>query len=97
MTKTQLIQLLADRLDLPRTKVTLMFETLGEVTADNLKKDGVSIIPGLVKFTMKDKPATPERQGVNPFTKEKITIPAKAATKKIKTAPLNDLKRTLAL
>jgi nucleoid DNA-binding protein len=38
------------------------------------------------------KPATKERQGINPFTKEPITIPAKPASRKIRSTPLKALK-----
>jgi nucleoid DNA-binding protein len=50
------------------------------------------VIPGLVKLRVVKKPATKERQGINPFTKEPITIPAKPASKKVRATALKNLK-----
>jgi nucleoid DNA-binding protein len=50
------------------------------------------LIPDLLKLSVTDKPATPEREGINPFTKEPMTYKAKAARKVIKVRPLKALK-----
>jgi nucleoid DNA-binding protein len=39
------------------------------------------------------KPATKEREGINPFTKEKIIIKAKPARNVIRARPLKKLKQ----
>lgn len=93
MTKTQLIQILSDRINVNKQQATLFLETLGDVAAETLDKDGKFVIPDLVKFTLKNKAATPERQGVNPFTKTPMTIPAKPASKKVATSAIGDLKK----
>lgn len=93
MTKTQLVQILADRLALSKSQANLFLENLAEVAEETLKKEGTFVLPNLVKLTLKDKPATPERQGVNPFTKAAITIAAKPASKKIKASVIGDLKK----
>lgn len=93
MTKTKLIQVLADRSNLNKPQVNLLLENLSDVVEEQLKTEGVFSLPNLVKFTLKDKPATPERKGVNPFTKETITIAAKPATKKIRASVIGDLKK----
>lgn len=95
MTKTQLVQILADRLNLNKQQANLFLENLAEVAEDTLKKEGTFVLPNLVKFTLKDKPATAERQGVNPFTKTAITIPAKPASKKIKASVIGELKKSV--
>jgi len=95
MTKPQLIQVLAERLNLSKLQAKLFLENLATVAEESLKKDGVFILPDMAKFTMKDKAATPERQGVNPFTKEPMVIPAKPATKKIHTTALVALKKAV--
>jgi len=38
------------------------------------------------------KPATKAREGINPFTGEKMIFKAKPATKKVRIAPLKGLK-----
>jgi DNA-binding protein HU-beta len=39
------------------------------------------------------KPATKAREGVNPFTGEKMTFKAKPASKKVRALPLKNLKQ----
>jgi nucleoid DNA-binding protein len=46
----------------------------------------------LLKLTTVRKPATPEREGINPFTKEKTTFKAKPARTVVKPRPLKALK-----
>ncbi len=93
LTKTKLIQVLADRSNITKAQANLFLENLSDVVEEQLKTEGVFSLPHLVKFTLKDKPATPERQGRNPFTKEAITIAAKPATKKIRASVIGDLKK----
>ena len=50
-------------------------------------------IPGLMKVKVQRKPATPEREGVNPFTKEPTVFKAKPARNVVKVRPLIGLKR----
>ena len=38
------------------------------------------------------KPATKQRPGINPFTKEPITIAAKPASKKVRARPVKAIK-----
>lgn len=93
LTKPKLIQVLADRSNLSKPQVNLLLENLSDVMEEQLKTEGVVAIPNLVKFTLRDKPATPERQGVNPFTKAAVTIAAKPASKKIRASVIGDLKK----
>jgi nucleoid DNA-binding protein len=52
----------------------------------------VFTIPGLCKIVVQRKPATKERQGINPFTGEETTFKAKPARNVIKVRPLKNLK-----
>ena len=54
------------------------------IVVEQLKSAGELTLPGLVKLTAVHKPATPEREGVNPFTKQPITIKAKPASTTVK-------------
>ena len=56
------------------------------------KGPGVFAMPGLVKIKVINKPATPARKGINPFTKEECVFKAKPARKVIKVRPLKALK-----
>ena len=74
--------------------VNRVFESLSDLIRKQLSARGPGefVIPNLVKLRVVKKPATKERQGINPFTKEPITIPAKPASKKVRATALKALK-----
>lgn len=98
LTKAQLITILAEKQGLPKTTVTAILDTLSETAQAQLAKKGpgVFVLPGVVKLRAVDKAATKEREGINPFTKQKITIAAKPASRKVKAAPAKALKDAVA-
>jgi len=57
-----------------------------------LKKSGEFVLPGFAKFIVVKKPATPERSGINPFTKEPTVFKAKPARKILKVRPVKAAK-----
>jgi len=81
MSKSQLIEKIAAETELPKKGVKEVFETLAAIGYKELKKTGVFLLPGFAKFVVIKKPATKERQGTNPFTKEPMTFKAKPARK----------------
>ena len=91
MTKSQVIQAVADahKQKLVRKDVAKVLESLASVGHRELKKTGVFVLPGFAKFLVIKKPATKARPGINPFTKEAITIKAKPARKVLKARPVN--------
>ncbi|HLV19754.1 MAG TPA: HU family DNA-binding protein [Polyangiaceae bacterium] len=94
LTKAQVITELANAADVDKKSVSRVFESLQEIIRKQLSSRGPGefVIPGLVKLRVVKKPATKERQGINPFTKEPITIPAKPASKKVRATALKNLK-----
>jgi nucleoid DNA-binding protein len=54
------------------------------------------VLPGFAKFVVIKKAATKQREGINPFTKEPITIKAKPARKVLKARPLKAAKDCVA-
>jgi len=95
MSKTQLISDLAQKTNLAKGQVSDILEALASLATQTLKTEGEFTIPGLVKITSKEKPATAERQGLNPFTKQPIVIPAKPASKKLAAKPIAALKKAI--
>ncbi len=71
-----------------------MFETLAKMIELDLGKKGPGLftVPGLMKITLKKKPATKARVGVNPFTGEQMTFKAKPARNVVRIRPLKALK-----
>lgn len=94
MTKSEFLNSLADPTGLSRKQVAQVFEELGNLIGRQLSKKGPGIvtIPGLMKVKVVRKPATKEREGINPFTKEKITIKAKPARNVVKIQAVKALK-----
>lgn len=95
LTKAQVITEIATSTELDKKSVSSVFDELSELIRKQLTSRGSSgefVVPGLVKLRVVKKPATKERQGINPFTKEPITISAKPASKKVRATALKALK-----
>ncbi len=78
MTKSELLQALADKLGKTRKEVSEMLEAVVELAYNETKKNGEFTIPGLGKLVKKHRDA---RMGRNPATGEQIQIPAKTVIK----------------
>ena len=94
MTKTQLIQAIAETIgnEINKKQVKTVLEALQSIGHKALKRQGIFTLPGFAKFRVVKKPATKAREGVNPFTGEKMTFKAKPASKKVRIAALKSLK-----
>ena len=94
MTKSQVIQAVADahKQKLSRKDVVQLLQSLATLGYRELKKNGIFVLPGFAKFIVIKKPATKERPGINPFTKEAITIKAKPARRVLKARPVKAAK-----
>jgi nucleoid DNA-binding protein len=98
MSKPELIQKIAELHpnNMARKDVKGVIESLAEVGYKELKKTGAFFVPGFAKFVVIKKPATKERKGINPFTKEPTTFKAKPARKIIRARPVKAAKDTQA-
>ena len=74
MTKSQLVQKLADAADVSKKQADAVLQTLVEVTVGSVRKGDPVKIPGLGTFR---KVQTKARMGRNPQTGEQIKIPAR--------------------
>ena len=92
MSKSELIQKIADECSVAKKDVKAVMESMASVGHKELKKVGVFVLPGFAKFLVVKKPATPERQGINPFTKEPTVFKAKPARKTLKVRPVKAAK-----
>jgi nucleoid DNA-binding protein len=91
-TKSQLLEDLAEKMGVTKKEADGFLGALRTVIVEQLNGPGVIALPGLLKLTLKNKPATPERPGKNPFTGEDIVVKAKPASKQIKAVALKALK-----
>ena len=92
MSKSELIQKVADECSMAKKDVKAVMEAVASVGYKELKKAGVFVLPGFAKFMVVKKPATPERTGINPFTKEPTVFKAKPARKTLKARPVKAAK-----
>ncbi len=93
-TKSEIFAALAEKTGLKKSDVANVFAAMSEAIARDLGKKGAGIfvVPGLLKLKVVRKPATKEKQSINPFTKEPMTVKAKPARNVIKAVPLKALK-----
>jgi nucleoid DNA-binding protein len=93
-TKADVYSSLSEKTGLNKKEIATVFSAMSELIAKELGKKGpgLFVIPGLLKLKVVRKPATKAKQGVNPFTKEPMTIKAKPARNVVKAVPLKPLK-----
>ena len=91
-TKGEVVNQICADTELSRKQVAAVFESLNGIIKKSLRGPGLFTLPGLLKMKVVKKPATKARQGINPFTKEKMMFKAKPASKKVRVLPLKSLK-----
>lgn len=95
LSKSALVQTLANRGDKSHKDVRGLLDALAEVGHQELKRNGIFVLPGLVRMLVVKKPATKERKGTNPFTGQPTIFKAKPARKVIKARPVKAAKDAL--
>jgi DNA-binding protein HU-beta len=98
LSKSALVQLLSDKSasELTRKDVKGILEALATIGHAELKKNGVFVVPGLVRMVVVKKPATKERKGINPFTGQETVFKAKPARKVVKARAVKAAKDAVA-
>ncbi len=95
MSKSELIQKISEqhsKSNMTRKDVKGVIESLAKIGYMELKKSGAFVVPGFAKFVVIKKPATKERSGFNPFTKEPTIFKAKPARKIVRARPVKAAK-----
>lgn len=75
MTKQGLIEYVAEHADMSKAEAGRALDAVLDGITYGAKKEKEVVLVGFGKFSVK---VRPKREGINPATKEKITIPAKA-------------------
>ena len=91
-TKSEIVAQICKDSELSRKQVAAVFESLNGIIKKSLRGPGLFTLPGLLKMKVVKKPATPAREGINPFTKQPTVFKAKPASKKVRVLPLKGLK-----
>ena len=95
MSKSELIQKIAEQhsnKNMARKDVKAVIDSLAAIGYKELNKSGAFLVPSFAKFVVIKKPATKERSGINPFTKEPTIFKAKPARKIVKARPVKAAK-----
>lgn len=92
--KSDVFSTIAQHVGIHRRDVAAVFHAMGFMIKADLSKGGSGIfkVPGLMRITVKRKPATKEHPGINPFTKEPIIVKAKPARNVVRVRPLQGLR-----
>jgi nucleoid DNA-binding protein len=69
-----------------------VLDALAKVSESFLKNGDTITIPDIVRLKIVKKEATEAREGISPFTKKKVQVPAKPASRKIKASVVKALK-----
>lgn len=95
MTKTEMLNKVAEVADLPLRDVRETMNAFQEVMSEavSTKGPGEFMLPGFFKITATHVPAKKARKGINPFTKEETVFKAKPASIKLKIRPLTNLRK----
>ncbi len=98
MTKTQILNEIAEATGLTRRDVDSVLDELESVIERHIRKRaaGEFTLPGLLKIKAAKRPATKQRMGRNPATGEEIVIPAKPASTRVRVTALKKLKDMIA-
>ncbi len=78
MTKSQLMQTLAEKTNMSKKDIMSMWDILTALAYSEVKTSGEMTLPGLGKLVKKHRAA---RMGRNPLTGAQIQIPAKTVVK----------------
>merc|ERR1711937_349165 len=95
MTQTGVFQSVAETTGLKTKEVKGVVDALMGVAVEQVKKSGSFKLAGMLNMKLKNKPATPARKGVNPFTKEPCVFKAKPASKTVRAFPMKKLKELI--
>lgn len=94
-TKSEFIAALAQKANLDKKQANAVLTAVGEIVVEHLRQDGEVTLPGLLKLKVRTRPATPEREGIHPITKQPTTFKAKPERRVVKAAPVKALKEAV--
>jgi nucleoid DNA-binding protein len=92
--RSEFIATVSQHVGIHRRDVAAVLHAVASIIRADLSKTGPGVlnVPGMMRITVKRKPATKARMGINPFTKEQVMFKAKPARNVVKIRPLKALK-----
>ena len=97
MSKAQVIVELSEKTGLAKKDVQNLFDQVLALVERELGKDGPGefVLPDLVKLKVKLTPGRAEHVGIDPFTKQERTFPARPEARKVRVSAAKRLKDLL--
>jgi DNA-binding protein HU-beta len=95
LSKAEFIGKLAEATSLSKKDAAGCMEAMSKIIMDELKDNGEVTIPGLIKVRVSIRKSTPERERMNPFTKQMQIVKAKPERRVVKAAPVKALKEAI--
>ena len=95
LNKSEVVGAIAEKSGVHKKEVSAVLDALNQLVAEQLHADNEVVIPGMLKLNVVTKPATPEHEGINPFTKLPAVFKAKPARRVVKARVLKGLKDAL--
>jgi DNA-binding protein HU-beta len=94
LTKSQFVAEIAQATGITKKQANEVLTAMHKVISHQLGKKGPGevTIPGLLKLNVVEKPAVPEHEGMNPFTKQPTVFKAKPASRTVKARAVKALK-----
>ena len=95
MTQIAVLASVAETHSLKTKQAKGVVEALMAVAFDQIKKNGIFKLAGMLNMKLKKKPASLAKKGIISFTKEPFVFKAKPATKTVKAYAMKKLKESL--
>ncbi len=92
LTKSEFIATVAQKSGTDKKQAVAVLNAVNDIIVEQLKAAGEVTLPGLLKMRVRVRPATPERQGLHPITKQPTTFKAKPERRVVKASPVKALK-----
>ena len=94
LNKAEIVAKIADKCDVSKKSADAMLDALIDLMKSEMGKNGnrVFVLPGVLKISVGELPATKERKSTNPFTKEPMIVAAKPARTTVRVRALKGLK-----
>lgn len=84
LSQSDIYNVLAEKTELKKTDIKLVFAELENIMGSELKKGQTFNVLGMFKVKVSRRAAKPARKGINPFTKEEQMFKAKPACNVVK-------------
>ena len=94
LNKADIVARIAEKCDVSKKDADAMLDALTDLMKSEMSKDGnkVFVLPGVLKISIGQRPATRERASINPFNGKPMVVAAKPVRASVRVRALKGLK-----